>query len=334
MRLGLILYANSITSTAEAITKSIPDGLFASILLVGNNIDINDEFPSLKLKEKSHRGEAMKQGLLQIDDGSLDGMVFAEGDGSVSLEDILAIAKDFESNSDTVHTYGRKKEKGIHHAPYWFSRLYFSLASKQKIVDVNPPLMAVPSFLFGIFKETKGKRFDFQHSFLLEAAHQGKIQEKIIEAKKGENGYTYQWFLDFLLLYRSPLLYGIVSLTSWGIDVLGFYLFHTFLFTWSKEAETVLSYIVARVISGTYNFAMFNFVVFPKKGDIAIKAFKYSILFLINMGIASGLTYLFSHFVPGELTFIKIIVDTILAIANYFINHSIVFARKKIAKKK
>ncbi len=133
------------------------------------------------------------------------------------------------------------------------------------------------------------------------------------------------------LLSKRVILYVLASVASWGIDLGLFHLFSNYVFTWNAEAQVYLSTIIARVVSGLFNFLFLFFFVFDRREGFGRKIGKYGLLFVINLGLSSSLTYAFK-FIPTGLTFIKFGVDAVISIANYFVNRLWVFASKKIKK--
>ena len=97
----------------------------------------------------------------------------------------------------------------------------------------------------------------------------------------------------------------------------------------------LVPYIGARLVSGPYNFLMNNYVVFPGKEGFGRKLGRYAIVFVINMCLGLGLLYLFDYVFPENfgLTLLKLFVEAIIFIVNFFISKMFIFAKKNKKEK-
>jgi putative flippase GtrA len=167
-------------------------------------------------------------------------------------------------------------------------------------------------------------------NFLMEAVREAPLVSLPIQTiYDGNKSSHFHPFRDSFRIYRTPILYSFVALTSWAID-LG--LFTLFAAVGPSEAlyEILVATIGARLVSGAYNFTMENFFVFDSNdGKFSLRLARYLIVFFINMGLSFGLTYAFKA-LPANLTVIKFVVDALLFIANYFVSRSWIFARKVV----
>lgn len=297
-------------------------------------------FTVIGYEKNRGKGFALKTGIRYLTDNITDlgCIITADGDGQHQYSDILKVRDSVDTNPNTLILGSRNfKQKGIPRNSLVgnkFSTKYMKISTGKSIKDTQTGLRAIPSELFHLALTTKGNRFEYEMNFLTDAVRNYQYKEVDIETiyhnNKNETTH-FRPLVDSYRVYRSPILYIIVSILSFAIDIGLFYLFSTYVFTQDMEQRVFVSALLARISSGIFNFMMFFFVVFPNKGEFPKKAIKYLILWIINYGLSSGLTYAFK-FIPTELSFIKIIVDTVLAITNYIINSTIVFVRKKIKK--
>ena len=331
--------------------KTFKEGDFDAFLVVndGSKSDYDPVFESIQQEtvfdvvgysENKGKGFALKTGyakLLELNP-DLDYIITADGDGQHTYEDILKVKQVAEESGDSLvlgqRDFSSKEIPLRSRFGNYFSAWYFKLATKKKVGDTQTGLRAIPSSLFELALQTKGSRYEYEMSFLMDASREADVKlvpiSTLYEAKNPTSHF--RPIRDSLRIYRSPILYGIASLGSWGIDLLLFYLLSTYVFAFSPEAQVFASSWIARVVSGLFNFFFLNFVAFQNYGGLGKKALKYALLWVINIAISSVLTYLF-EFLPLGLTFIKFIIDTVIAIANYFINLGWVFARKKKKEK-
>lgn len=286
------------------------------------------------------KGRALKEGMgiLLEQHPDIDIIVTSDSDGQHAYPDILAVKEKAIEEEGKLVMGGRDfSGKDIPFKSRYgngFSALYFRLSTGVKIKDTQTGLRAIPKDLFQLALETPGERFDYEMNFLMDAV---KLADVVVQPiatiyEEGEHITHFKAFSDSVRIYRKPLLYVLVALASWGIDVLAFYLLSTYAFPQNAEMQVFLSAIIARITSGVFNFLLLNFLVFRGKGGQIRKPVRYAILWTINLALSSSLTYAFK-FVPMALTFVKVIIDTFLTIANYFINMGWVFAKKRRKRK-
>ncbi|MCF0113316.1 MAG: bifunctional glycosyltransferase family 2/GtrA family protein [Bacilli bacterium] len=287
------------------------------------------------------KGAALKYGLKKLLERNpdLEGFITADGDGQHAKDDILALRDALEANPDAMHLGVRDfNSPSVPKRSRFgnkFSCGYFQIATGVRLTDTQTGLRAIPVSIFPLFLSTGGERYEFEMNFLMLAARNIKIEQHGIQTiYEDDNAVShFRPVRDAMRIYRTPILYGLVSVLSWVIDIGMFALLSSFAFTETPEIQVFASTAIARVLSGTFNFLSLAFVVFPKKGETLNKLWKYLVTFSLNLVLSGGLTYLFRA-LPTGLTVLKIIIDTFIAVANYFINLVWTFAGKRIKKKK
>jgi glycosyltransferase involved in cell wall biosynthesis len=266
-----------------------------------------------------------------------EGVVTADGDGQHALKDILQVRDDLVAHPTSlvlgVRDFHGKDVPKHNKMGNRFSAIYFHLATGVKLGDTQTGLRGIPKALFPLAKESKGERYEYEMNVLLEAVKEAPlIQQPIQTIYDGNKSSHFHPLKDSFRIYKTPLIYILVSLLSWVID-LG--LFSLFVAVGPNETlyKILVGTIGARLISGSFNFTMNYFFVFDSKGDLPGKLLRYALVFFVNMGLSFGLTYAFNA-LPANLTFIKFVVDFVLFSVNYFVSRSWIFAKKKIAAKK
>ncbi|MCR4562590.1 MAG: bifunctional glycosyltransferase family 2/GtrA family protein [Bacilli bacterium] len=287
------------------------------------------------------KGHALKHGIqyLRDLDPEISLIVTADGDGQHAYEDILRVKETGFNNPGSLvlgsRLFDKKRMPLTSRVGNWYSSVKFRLLTKKKVRDTQTGLRAISSELFPLALSTPGNRYDYEEEFLTEAVRDYPLIQVDIEAiYLNENKSShFRPVIDSILINKRIFLYVLASVLSWGVDLGLFYLFSNHIFVNNAETQVYVSTILARVASGAVNFFLLFFFVFDKRENMAMKLLKYFSLFLVNMGLSSTLTYLFRS-MPANLTFVKLIVDTAIAIANYFINRLWVFSRKKSKKNK
>ena len=332
-------FLSSIPSDSFDYFYAVDDGSGEAYKEIFDSLASTTSFKVISYPKNKGKGRALKIGVASIrkEHPEVELILTADSDGQHSLKDILHLKEEAESHPDALllgsRDFSCSNVPSRNRAGNRFSSFYFRLTTRKKVYDTQTGLRAIPSILFDLALETPGERFEYEMNFLLSAVKETDVVEIPIETIYEENGGShFRPVRDSLRIYKTPLLYLLVSLTSFGVDIGLFHLLSNFVFTTDMEQRVFLSAFVARVASGLYNFLMFHFLVFKKEEKFGRKALKYSILWSLNYGLSSGLTYLFNN-LPASLTFIKFVVDVFLAIVNYLINLTWVFAKKRRKKK-
>ena len=181
--------------------------------------------------------------------------------------------------------------------------------------------------------EVRGGRFEFETRMLMVSKGKYPIIEVPIETiyDSVENHQThFRPVVDSIKIYRilggTFLKYIFASLSSFVVDIVLFSFFSSFLegrILFSIAVSTAL----ARMISATYNYAVNYKVVFKSREKISSCGIQYLILAVIQMGMSAALVtggvWLFIF--PKEM--IKVLVDTILFLASYYIQHKYIFQK-------
>lgn len=97
------------------------------------------------------------------------------------------------------------------------------------------------------------------------------------------------------------------------------------------NCSIVLSAILARIISSLLNYLLNRNLVFKKDNQkFDKKSFiEYYSLVIIQLSISTILTLIFNNIIKINVTFIKIIIDVIIFIANYLIQKFFIFKKWK-----
>lgn len=298
-------------------------------------------FHVISYPENKGKGHALKEAFRFVygEHPEIHGIVTADGDGQHTYPDILRVrdallkhpfelvmgTRDFDSPNVPARSKGGNR----------FSAWYFHLFTGKTLKDTQTGLRGIPECLFPLAIDEVGERYEFEMNFVMDAAKETKIFTIDIETvyENGNKTSHFRPFRDTCRIYRTPIIYILVALASWGIDLASFAVLSNFVFPDSLLYKVLICTISARLVSGLFNFLMNWKVVFPSKGGGGQKALRYFIMFVVNMGLSFGLTYGFSYLAntlaAWIITLIKFGVDTFLAICNYFVNWAWVFAKKK-----
>lgn len=121
--------------------------------------------------------------------------------------------------------------------------------------------------------------------------------------------------------YKRIFLYLFSSTSSFIIDIVVF----SILSIWFN---IILSSYLARLISSIYNYIINKVIVFENKTKKNIKSFiLYFLLVLINITISGfSVDFIYKN-IHLNATITKVLIDTIIFIANYYLQKYIIFKK-------
>ena len=216
------------------------------------------------------------------------------------------------------------------------TRSLFKILCGISISDTQTGLRAIAINDIKTFLYTKGERFEYETNMLLDARKYNiKFEEVPIETVYlNENkGTHFNPLRDSVEIYKVFIKYLFVSLSSFLVDILFFMLFLNILSLFSDFSfimyKIIVSTVCARIVSSLYNYLLNRKFVFEKH-DSKSFIIKYYILVIIQMGISRLSVALLSQVFSSKIiVLLKIIVDILIFIANYYIQREWVFNDKK-----
>jgi putative flippase GtrA len=284
------------------------------------------------------KGAALRTGIRYAWVGYPDacGYVTADADGQHSAEDIAKVAAALEEGRDGL-VMGTRDFSG-EYVPFksrWGNRItaaVFRLATGQSCPDTQTGLRGIPQKYAEACLAIQGDRFEYEMNMLMEFARkqvpllQVPIQTIYMEKNRATHFSSVK---DSARIYANILKYSLASMSSAAIDLTLFTLF-TALF--GTGARGILeSTVLARVLSGTVNFALNRNWVFRSSSSQLAELAKYFTLFFGQMMtswvLVAGLSSLVTH--P---TVVKVFVDTGLFFLSYQIQKRYIFRDRKDAE--
>ena len=200
------------------------------------------------------------------------------------------------------------------------TRSLFKILCGISISDTQTGLRGIAINDIKRFLYTKGERFEYETNMLLDAKKYNiKFEEVPIETVYlNENkGTHFNPLRDSVEIYKVFIKYLFVSLSSFLVDIL-FFMY-----------KIIVSTVCARIISSLYNYLLNRKFVFEQH-DSKSFIIKYYILVIIQMGVSSlSVASLSQIFSSKIIVLLKIIVDILIFIANYYIQREWVFNDKK-----
>lgn len=131
----------------------------------------------------------------------------------------------------------------------------------------------------------------------------------------------------FLNKYKTVFTYLLSSGLSFIVDIISFSIILYFIKDKFVDAILLSSY-VARAISSVVNYIVNKKYVFKNEKKRNYKAFiEYFLLVIINITISGLLVTKVYNYIYLNATFIKVIIDSIIFIINYFLQKLVIFRK-------
>ena len=263
------------------------------------------------------------------------GVVTADSDGQHHPEDIKRCIDELKAYPEDLIMGCRDFDRSGIPARSVFgnkvtSRVMSALAGVS-VSDTQTGLRAIPREFMKILLSEKGERFEFETNMLLRAREEGvnirEVSIKTIYLDDNKSSH-FRPIRDSVMIYAVFGKFLVSSFSSSILDMLLFALFCRLLrgMDIGIIGYIMLSTILARVISATYNFLINLKVVFKGKGSKARAAVRYVILAAVIMGLSGTLVSLFHGMlstVPEVV--VKIPVDCMLFLLSFYMQREIVY---------
>jgi len=259
----------------------------------------------------------------------VDACITVDADGQHRVEDIQKVIDKLQANPECLILGAREfNQKDVPLKSYLgntITRFVTRIIVGQKIQDTQTGLRAFNSDHMRIFMTVPGERYEFEMNMLLYCKKFGiSIKEEMIKTiylDKNSQSHFNPW-LDSVRIYKQIAAFGLVSILSLLIDIIGFtVLLRGFHFS------IVMATIIARLISMNFNFLMNRTMVFKSKKTWFIQAIQYYTLGMIQM-FSSAYLVKWISVIPLSVLIIKLGVDFGLFTLSYQIQKLFIFTKE------
>lgn len=274
------------------------------------------EYASVLVHEKNKgKGAAIKTGLEYIKE-TFDipyVVVTADADGQHLPEDILLVCEKAESNAGSLVLGSRIIGRD---APLrsrignGITRLVFRLSTGTEIYDTQTGLRAFSNGLTDYMLSVEGERYEYEMNVLLHLGQQNisaeEVQIRTVYLDNNSSSHFHP-IKDSFKIYREILRFSASSLLSFVID------YGLFCALMALTGLTVLSNVLARIVSAAVNFSLNRIFVFGSRAHIFRSAFRYFLLAVVvlvfntcilKLMIAAGLPYMIAKVITEALMFL------------------------------
>ncbi len=204
------------------------------------------------------------------------------------------------------------------------TRKAFQFIVGKKISDTQSGLRGIPMACIPTLVTINNNGYEFELNMLMASKYcNWNIREIPISTIYIENNKSSHFnpILDSLKIYFVLFRFTLVSLFSFLID---FSVFLTFL---NSGFSLLFSQVAGRIVGVAVNYPMVKNMVFHRKGNTHHAFLKYLCLVAANCTISYSLIYLFTQHTSAPVSLVKILVESVIFLANFTIERDLVFAR-------
>ena len=271
------------------------------------------------------KGAALKTAFKYLKAQQASGtVVTSDADGQHLVEDILKLIDYSEKNKDKLILGVRDLKRGIPLKSLLgntITRFVFYSSSSKYIKDTQTGLRAFNTSQLDKMIRIEGERYEYEMNMLYEFDSES-IMQVPIETIYIENNETshFNALKDSVKIYKSILKFSASSYLSFLVDYFTF-----LLLVYKLDVQSlVLSNIIARAVSSTFNFYVNNKYVFKNKDKILKKYIKYVTLVVFILALNTIVLKILSGL--GIKVFVaKIITEALMFIVSYNIQKRIIF---------
>lgn len=280
------------------------------------------------------KGASIKYGIKKatLIFSDLKGCITAEANNQHTAEDIIKVYNAMIEHPSTlimgVRKFNRNNSSLKFRTSFFFSKIYFRLITKSWHKDTRTILRGIPKAMFELALETQGNRYEYELNFFINVVQQKLPYYNVrVQSNLSKRHIShFRPFIDTILLFETPIKFATTSLSCYMVDLILFSIMAIFIFP-DNAIGLLASTVIARVISGTINFVVNKKWSFGDQKKWTKQFLRYIILFVIQMTLSWLLVTAFSDFaVP--ITIVKMIVDLVLFVMNYFAQKNWVFKTK------
>lgn len=341
----LITYVNELIHSGINQVVLIDDGSCAAQKEIFQTLVLQHPECRLLIHEQNRgKGRALKDAFAYIlSQKEWEGLnvITADSDGQHLVKDILLLDAQMQEaslgNSPCLFLGCRNFErKNIPWRSRFGNRLtsvLFRLLYKESVMDTQTGLRGIPYELLKPLSELKGERFEYEMNMLTEMALR-KIPFRIVEIETiyldNNSESHFRPIMDSFQIYRILLgnffRYCFSSVLSALLDLLLFTVISRMLP--DSPYQILIATVIARLFSSLFNYWCNKTLVFRDANRAKASIYKYYGLCITAMFVSAGMVTLLSP-LPVPNTLIKMFVDTILYLFNYYIQKHYIFTQNQ-----
>lgn len=291
-------------------------------------------------KQNRGKGASIKTAIRFCENHFFDyrGIITVDCDGQHLPKDIYAVYKRLMRTEDDhlvlgIRSLDRDKTPGLNRlGNNVSSRLMKGLYSID-LEDTQTGLRGFPRSQLKWLEKVRGDRYDYELNVLIEAKKNGVSFDLVnIETVyfRGNIDSHYRPVADTLhigrIIARGVLKYFASSLTATLLDLTLFTLLTKIFFAYLPLSERLLiGTLIARIFASVLNYAINSKLVFSQEHKFYPTMVKFYSVWICQLTVSYCMVLLFTSLTGIDEVFIKMIVDSILALISYQIQLRWVF---------
>lgn len=275
------------------------------------------------------KGHALKVGLAYIKDtfSAQSVVVTVDADGQHKVADAVRLCERVVGDPSALWLGSRRLSGKIPLRSRFgnsVTRFVYRISTGLRVHDTQTGLRAFRADVIPEMLRIEGDRYEYEMRVLLEFARKkARICEMEIETiylNDNESSH-FNPLRDSLRIYKEILKYSAASLLSFLLDY-GLYALLFFL-----TDRTLLSNVIARVFSGSFNFAVNRKFVFESKGSVWRSALGYVLLAAFVLAGNSALLWLLTDVCQIHALVSKVITEVTFFALSFTVQHFLVFKK-------
>ncbi|NNM59859.1 MAG: bifunctional glycosyltransferase family 2/GtrA family protein [Legionellales bacterium] len=308
-------------------SKSACDVIFEQLKRGDNNIILLEHATNIG------KGAALKTGLNYLYTLHRDniGVITADADGQHLPSDILRIAEELVAYPNDLIIGRREFDDNAKKIPFrsrfgnLMTRKIFQFIVGKKVSDTQSGLRGIPMTFIPTLVTISNNGYEFELNMLMACKFTNRnIREVPIHTIYIDNNKNSHFnpILDSLKIYFVLFRFALVSLLSFIVD------FSVFFALLHSGFSLLFCQIGGRICSIGVNYPMVKNKVFHQKGHTHHAFLKYLLLVAANCTVSYSLVYMFSRHTSASISIIKILVESVIFIANFTIERDFIFSNK------
>lgn len=344
--MAVVSYINELTRDGKSRVLVINDGSGEEFEKVFEKIRETDGATVISYPENRGKGYALKTAYKYCKENFDENYVFvtADCDGQHHVDDVFSCAEAAAENQNDfilgVRDFDLPQVPSRSRTGNVLTRNMFHFLYGEKITDTQTGLRACSYKLLDDLILIKGDRFEYEMNELVVLVKNRipikEIPIKTIYEEKHEDVKTRSHFKTFSDSFKVwKILLGnitgfiLAGFIAGAFEVGAFACLYYLIFKKVKTfaIRTLLSTITARILSSLLNCLINKKYVFRCKTKTSV--IKYYALFLIQLGLSYGFTYLFGNVLGLQIVVMKAIFDIIIGLLSYQVQTNWVFKNKR-----
>ncbi|MFH1842484.1 MAG: bifunctional glycosyltransferase family 2/GtrA family protein [bacterium] len=329
---GLVEFVQSAVASAAVAVVVVDDGSGESFRPIFEELQAISDCRVLRHVTNLGKGAALKTGLNYIAceyEQVASAVVTADADGQHRLDDILAVGEQLGRTPDDL-VVGVRRFAG--EVPFRsrlgnsLTKLVMRMVTGHALIDTQSGLRGIPFLLVPHLVRLRSNGYEFELDMLLLAMRQRiditEVPVATIYIDENKSSH-FNPLLDSARIYFVLLRFSLVSLASAILDNL------VFAVTFSFWPYILGSQAVARIVSGSFNYALNKKAVFRSDRSNTYCLTAYIVLVIVCGTLSYGLIRLLVHFLQMPVVPAKILAETVVFLFSFSVQRDFIFADHK-----